>query len=61
MYIRDTALKFKQRGLDLTKSALSNMKVNRTPYQGSYGFSKGADNPYHMDTKGGKENIDWLL
>ena len=37
------------------------MKVNRTPYQGSYGFSKGADNPYHMDTKGGKENIDWLL
>jgi hypothetical protein len=61
MYIRDTALKFKQRGLDLTKSALNNMKVNRTPYQGSYGFSKGTDNPYHMTTQDGKEDISWLL
>ena len=61
MYIRDTALKFKQRGLDLTKSTLNNMKVNRTPYQGSYGFSQGVDNPYHIKTKDGKEDISWLL
>ena len=30
MYIRDTALKFRQRGIDLTKQALNNMGVNRT-------------------------------
>jgi len=60
MYVRDTALKFRQRGLDLTKSTLSNMTVNRTAYQGAY-FSKGADNPYHMDTQNGKEDISWLL
>jgi len=61
MYIRDTALKFKQQGLDITKSTLNNMSVNRTPYQGGYGFSKGSDNPYHMKTANGDESIKWLL
>ena len=61
MYIRDTALKFRQRGLDLTKKSLTNMTVNRTPYQGGY-FSSGNDNPYHMDNgAGGKEDISWLF
>ena len=60
LYIRDTALKYKQRGIDITRQALSSMKVNRTAYQGAY-FSQGADNPYHMDTQGGKEDISWLI
>ena len=61
MYIRDTALKFRQRGLDLTKQTLQNMTVNRTPYQGAYGFSSGKDNPYSMNTDKGMEDISWLL
>jgi len=61
MYIRDTALKFRQRGIDITKQALNNMSVNRTSYQGGYGFSKGVDNPYHIKTDKGKEDIGWLL
>jgi len=60
MYIRDTALKYRQRGIDLTKQALNNMSVNRTAYQGAY-FSRGADNPYHVDTTRGKEDISWLI
>lgn len=60
MYIRDTALKLRQRGIDLTKQTLSNMTVNRTAYSGAY-FSKGADNPYHVDTTRGKEDISWLI
>ena len=60
MYIRDTALKYRQRGIDLTKQTLSNMTVNRTAYSGAY-FSKGADNPYHVDTTHGKEDISWLI
>ena len=33
----------------------------RTEFKGAY-FSKGADNPYHIDNgKGGKEDISWLL
>jgi hypothetical protein len=61
MYVRDTALKFRQRGIDITKQALNNMGVNRTQYQGGYGFSKGVDNPYHIKTDKGKEDISWLL
>ena len=60
MYVRDTALKFRQRGIDITKQALNNMGVNRTKYQGGY-FSKSNDNPYHIDTDHGKEDISWLL
>ena len=61
MYIRDTALKFRQRGIDITKSSLNNMSVNRTPYQGSYGGASQVRNPYNLDTEHGKENINWLL
>ncbi len=60
MYIRDTALKYRQRGIDLTKQTLNNMTVNRTAYQGAY-FSKGIDNPYHVDTNRGQEDISWLI
>ena len=62
MYVRDTALKFRQRGIDLTKQSLNNMSVNRTPYQGSYGGGYGkVPNPYKIDTPGGQEDISWIL
>jgi hypothetical protein len=61
MYIRDTALKYRQRGLDLTRSALNNMSVNRTSYQGAYYANKN-DNPYYIENQhGGKEDISWLF
>jgi hypothetical protein len=60
MYLRDTALKNKQQGLELTRATLNN--ISRTsPYQGAY-FSSGADNPYSMRVNGeGNEDISWLL
>ena len=61
MYIRDTALKNSQRGIDMTKQALQNMHVNRTPYQGGYGSNPSIPNPYSMPTPEGKEDIRWLL
>ena len=61
MYVRDTALKNNQRGIDLTKQALQNMKVNRTPYQGGYGSNTSVPNPYKIDTAEGTEDIRWLL
>ena len=60
MYVRDTALKFRQRGIDITKNALSNMSVDRTPYQGGYGTAN-AGNPYNIKTADGKEDIRWLF
>ena len=63
LYVRDTALKFRQRGIDLTKQALNNMAVNRTPYMGSYdaGTPNPYANPYQIKTEHGKEDITWLF
>ena len=61
LYVRDTALKFRQHGLDITKAALTSYHKNTVSYSGVY-FSKGVDNPYHMDNgKGGKEDFSWIL
>ena len=60
MYVRDTALKNKTQGIELTKAAISNIS-RPSQYQGAY-FSSGVDNPYHMPTtNGGFEDISWLI
>jgi len=61
MYIRDTALKFRQRGIDLTKQTLNNITVTRTPYNGGYNSQNSNKNPYLIETDKGKEDISWLL
>jgi|TARA_B110001452_G_scaffold266854_1_gene274851 hypothetical protein len=61
MYIRDTALKLSQRGLDSAKNVLNNMSVNRTPYQGGYGGNQDGKNPYEQNFGNGKEDIRWLF
>ena len=61
MYIRDTALKFRQRGIDMTKQALQNTIVNRTAYGGAYGTGANAQNPYAMKAGNSQEDIRWLL
>jgi hypothetical protein len=63
LYVRDTALKFRQRGIDLTKQTLNNIAVNRTPYMGSYGGGtpNPYNNPYSIQTEHGKEDISWLF
>ena len=61
MYIRDTALKLSQRGLDSAKNVLNNMSVNRTPYQGGYGGNQDGKNPYEQNFGDGKEDIRWLF
>ncbi len=61
MYIRDNALRLRQRGLDGTKNALSNMSVNRTTYQGGYGANPYNKNPYEQNFGNGKEDIRWLF
>jgi len=62
VYLRDTALRFKETGVDLTRKALSNMTVNRIGARSANQFSRGSDNPYHMDNgKGGSEDFSWLI
>ena len=59
MYLRDTALKNKQQGIELTKATLNNIS-KPSQYQGAY-FASGRDNPYSMPTSNGNEDIRWLL
>ena len=63
MFMRDTAFKFRQQGLDLTKAALNNITSRKTSYQGVYNMnSSQVQNPYKQDLGGGKqEDISWLL
>ena len=63
MFMRDTAFKFRQQGLDLTKAALNNITSRKTSYQGVYNMnSSQVQNPYRQDIGGGKqEAISWLL
>ena len=59
MYVRDTALKSKQQGLEWTRAALNN--IQKPPqYQGAY-FASGNDNPYSININGQSEDISWLL
>ena len=62
MYMRDTAFKFKQHGIDLTKNMLTNIASNKTNYNGAYQSSKDK-NPWQIDNpySNGKEDIRWLL
>jgi hypothetical protein len=60
MYVRDTALKFKSQGMDLTRAMLSNISVNKPNFNGAYAPST-YNNPYQMNHGYGQEDISWLL
>ena len=60
MYVRDTALKFKTQGMDLTRAMLNNITVVKSNQQGIYGASP-INNPYNMNLGHGSEDISWLL
>jgi hypothetical protein len=59
LWVRDTALRLRQEGIELTKLALDKAK-----YQlGSMVYTTNGltQNPYEMDIGGNKENLRWLL
>jgi hypothetical protein len=59
-YVRDTALKFSQHGIDLTRAALNNIKKTNNDTKTFY-TAHSKEDPWNM--KHGKDNIDlrWLL
>ena len=63
MYMRDTAFRFKQHGIDLTKSMLNNISTTKTNYTGVYTQNGQNTNPFKIDNpySGGEEDIRWLL
>ena len=62
LYVRDTALKLRQQGIDLARAQLSsfnNLNSRNQAVMRSVGNMK--ENPYLLKTPGGEEDITWLL
>ena len=60
LWVRNTALRLKQEGIDLTKSMLSATQINQ--YTGFHSTNAMNQNPYEMDLGNNeKENLTWLL
>ncbi len=60
LWVRNTALRLKQEGMDLTKTMLNSTQV--TQYSGIMSTGHLKQNPYEMDLgKKGTENLHWLL
>ena len=65
MFLRDTALRFSQTGLDLTRASLGNIgKVNYIPHANNVytAHTPNYQNPWQMDIGNGSvEDISWLV
>ena len=60
-YVRDTALKFAQQGIDITHAALSNWKRSTPAIYSSNGISK-KDAGWTQDLGDkGQQDLTWLL
>ena len=62
-FMRDTSFKFKQHGVDLTKSMLQSMATTKHNFAGGYSNTGLTENPWKIDNpySGGEEDIRWLL
>ena len=62
-YLRETAFKLRQQGMDMTKSMLNNVSNNTSKYSGGYSSNGTFKNPYKIDNpySNGEEDISWLL
>jgi hypothetical protein len=62
-YMRDTSFKFKQHGVDLTKSMLQSMSTIKHNFAGGYSNAGISQNPWKIDNpySNDQEDIRWLL
>lgn len=61
LYVRDTAVRMRQQGLDLSRAQLSSFTNLNQRNQGVYNVASIQKNPYLMDTPNGQEDLSWLL
>jgi hypothetical protein len=60
LWVRNTALRLRQEGIDLTRSMLNASQISK--YEGFISTGHMTKNPYEMDLgKGETENLSWLL
>lgn len=62
LYIRDTALRLRQQGIDLARAQLSSFNnLNQRNPAVVTTLDRHKENSYNIDTPYGKEDITWLL
>jgi len=62
LWVRDTALRLRQEGIDLTKQAMSGIGSAQSGLGGFGGNSFNDENPWQMDLgNGSREDLTWLI
>jgi len=61
LYVRDTALRLRQQGMDLARASLSSFSNLNARNQAVIKVGKPINNPYLIKTPGGEEDISWLI
>ena len=62
LYVRDTALKLRQQGIDLARAQLSSFNnLNKRNPAVITSVGNMQNNPYLLKTRGGDEDISWLI
>jgi hypothetical protein len=61
LWVRDTALRLRQQGMDITKQAINSISTNTTVYDGLYGGAEMDANPWKMKVGNDVEDLSkWL-
>ena len=61
LYVRDTALRLRQQGMDLARAQLSSFSNLNNRNSSVISVGNMQKNPYNIDTPYGSEDISWLL
>mgnify|MGYP000178538877 FL=1 len=61
LYVRDTAIRMRQQGIDLARATLSSFGNLNQRNTAVYNVAPMQNNPYIMKTPGAEEDITWLL
>ena len=61
LYVRDTAIRMRQQGMDMTRAQMDSFVSLNQRNQGVYPVVSMQNNPYLMKTQHGQEDLSWLL
>jgi len=62
LYVRDTAIRMRQQGMDLSRATMNTfVNMNQRTASPVYNVAPMQNNPYLMKTANGDEDISWLL
>jgi hypothetical protein len=61
LYVRDTAIRMRQQGMDLSRATMNSFVSLNQRNTGVYNVAPMQNNPYLMETPGGQEDLTWLL